>query len=81
MKTKDILIILRASSAKIMVLFLVCVLVRGLTCAWAVERKMPNIVIITFAGLRNSESIDEPAHQYIPHIWNQMLKEGTFYND
>ncbi|MFA5005198.1 MAG: hypothetical protein WC561_03610 [Candidatus Omnitrophota bacterium] len=63
------------------VLSLVFFLGQGLACAAAEGQKMPNIVIITFAGLRNSESIDDPTHQYMPHIWNQMRKEGTFYNN
>ena len=43
--------------------------------------KLPNVVIITLNGVRNSESIDNPTHQYIPHLWNEMFKEGTLYTN
>jgi len=43
--------------------------------------KLPNIVIITLLGVRNSESIEDPAHQYIPNLWNKMFKEGTLYTN
>lgn len=42
---------------------------------------LPNIIIITLEGVRNSESIKDPTHQYIPNLWNKMLKEGTLYTN
>jgi len=45
------------------------------------EDKIPNVIIVTLAGLQNSESIDEPYHQYIPNLWNKIFKEGVLYTN
>jgi len=50
-------------------------------CQETSNKRLPNIIIITFSGLRNSESIEDPAHQYMPNFWNTILKEGTLYNN
>jgi hypothetical protein len=42
---------------------------------------IPNVIIITLSGVRNVDSIADPEHQYIPHLWNDMLKEGLLYTD
>jgi len=42
---------------------------------------VPNVIIISLSGVRNSESIKDPAHQYFSHLWNDLLKEGMLYTD
>ncbi len=39
------------------------------------QRKL--IVILFGGGTRSSETIDEPTHRYIPHLWNEMVPKGT----
>ncbi len=41
----------------------------------------PNVIIITFSGVRNAESISDTDHQYMPHLWGDMLKEGALYSN
>ena len=36
-----------------------------------------NVIILIIDGLRNDESFDDPTHQYIPHIWNDLAPQGT----
>ena len=38
-----------------------------------------NVIILVIDGLRNSEAFDDPHHQYIPHIWNDLRPRGTIY--
>jgi hypothetical protein len=38
-----------------------------------------NVIIVIIDGLRNSEAFEDPTHQYIPHIWNDMRPDGTIY--
>jgi len=44
-----------------------------------------NVFVVVIDGLRNEEAFDDPDHQFIPHIWNDLRPEGTiyteFYND
>lgn len=42
---------------------------------------LPNVIIITLSGVRNSETINDPTHQYIPNLWGKMLKEGVLYTN
>jgi hypothetical protein len=49
--------------------------------AGAAEKDIPNIFILVLSGVRNSESISDPTHQYIPNLWGKMRKEGVFYTD
>ncbi len=42
---------------------------------------LPNVIIMTFEGVRNSETIGDPMHQYIPNIWNNLRREGTLYTN
>jgi predicted RNA-binding protein len=44
-------------------------------------RDMPNVIVITLSGVRDSESIDDLTHQYVPNLWGKMLKEGTLYTN
>ena len=57
----------------------------NLFCLWVYTQfsrssyeALPNIIIVTLVGVRNSETIDDPLHQYIPNIWN-LRCEGTLY--
>ena len=38
------------------------------------QRKL--IVIVFGGGTRSSESVDDPEHKYIPHLWNEMVPTG-----
>jgi len=42
---------------------------------------LPNVIVVTLSGVRNIESITDQYHQYIPKLWNKMLKEGTLYTN
>ncbi|MHC4477963.1 MAG: alkaline phosphatase family protein [Planctomycetota bacterium] len=39
------------------------------------------IVILFGGGTRNSESIDDPQHRYIPRLWNDMVGNGTLFTN
>lgn len=36
-----------------------------------------NVFVLIIDGLRNDEAFDDPTHQYIPHIWNDLRPNGT----
>jgi len=40
-----------------------------------------NVFIIIIDGLRASEGFDDPGHQYIPRIWNELRPYGTIYTN
>ncbi|MCB4792834.1 MAG: hypothetical protein LHV68_13275 [Elusimicrobia bacterium] len=60
--------------------FLLLNLPGGVFCG-AVQKKLPNIIVITIDGVRNSETINDPSHQFIPILWNSMFKEGVLYKN
>lgn len=39
------------------------------------------IIVFFGGGTRSSESVDDPQHRFIPHLWNQMVPEGTLFTD
>jgi alkaline phosphatase len=41
--------------------------------------KTENVIIIIVDGPRYSETWGDPSHQYIPHMANEMAKEGVIY--
>jgi hypothetical protein len=42
------------------------------------ERGRRKLIIVQFGGgARNSETIDDPSHRYIPELWNRMIPQGT----
>jgi len=41
------------------------------------QRKL--IIILFGGGTRSSESIDDPQHRFIPHLWNRMVPRGTLF--
>jgi len=45
------------------------------------SKTIPNIIIITLSGVRNDDSIGDSSHQFMPHLWFDMLKEGVLYNN
>ncbi len=45
------------------------------------EEKIPNVIIVTFSGVRNTETIKDPTHQYIPNLWGRIFKEGVLYTN
>ena len=45
------------------------------------EKEIPNIIIITLSGVSNRESIDDPTHQYISHLWNRIIPNGVLYTN
>ena len=38
-----------------------------------------NVFIVVIDGLRNKEAFEDPTHQYIPNIWNNLRPKGTVY--
>ncbi len=45
------------------------------------ESETDNVIILVIDGVRNEEAFDDPNHQYIPHIWNDLRPEGTTYTN
>ncbi len=43
------------------------------------DRKL--IVVLFGGGTRYSESVGDPRHEYIPHLWNEMVPHGTLFTD
>jgi len=43
------------------------------------DRKL--IVILFGGGTRSSESVDDPTHRYIPHLWNEMVPKGNLFTN
>jgi len=43
--------------------------------------ELPNVIMITFSGVRSIDSIDDVTHQYVPRLWNELRKEGTLYTN
>lgn len=40
------------------------------------------LLVVQFGGgTRNSESIDDPAHRYVPNLWNQLVPQGTLFTN
>ncbi|MFA5118697.1 MAG: hypothetical protein WC695_07560 [Candidatus Omnitrophota bacterium] len=39
----------------------------------------PNIVILTIMGANRADTIDDPQHQYMPHLFNEMAARGVLY--
>jgi hypothetical protein len=43
------------------------------------QRKL--IVVLFGGGTRSSETIDEPTHRFIPHLWNDLIPRGTLFTN
>ncbi|MHC4155528.1 MAG: twin-arginine translocation signal domain-containing protein [Planctomycetota bacterium] len=39
------------------------------------------LIVLFGGGTRSSESIDDPQHSYIPHLWNDLVPKGTLFTD
>lgn len=42
---------------------------------------IPKVFIVTLSGVRNSDSINDSSHQYVAHLWNEMLRNGVLYSN
>ncbi len=40
-----------------------------------------NVFILVIDGIRNSEAFDDPTHQFIPRIWNDLRPHGTVFSN
>jgi hypothetical protein len=40
-----------------------------------------HVLVAVIGGLRNLEAFEDPAHQYIPWMWNDLRPQGTLYTD
>ena len=49
----------------------------GLQICWASTAIAENVIVLVIDGIRNDEAFDDPTHQYIPHIWNDLVPLGT----
>jgi len=75
------------NTARYFLLITVLVLITG--CGKNVGRglskqridELPNFIIFIIAGVRNKETIDDEAKQYMPHLFNDLAHEGTLYTD
>lgn len=45
--------------------------------ATTTEAIAENVIVLIIDGLRNDEAFDDPTHQYIPHIWNDLKPQGV----
>lgn len=75
-------------TAKFIIWLIICLFPAGVVFGAAADqpaqvpdKEVPNVIIISMSGVRNSESIADPTRQYFPHLFNEMLKEGTLYTD
>ena len=39
------------------------------------------IIILFGGGTRSRETIDDPSHRYIPHLWKEMVPKGTLFTN
>lgn len=46
---------------------------------WGAETRASdfNVVLVVVDGTRQSETVDDPDHAYIPHIWNDLRPRGA----
>jgi len=44
-------------------------------------KAVENVFIMVIDGLKNTEAFDDPTHQYIPRIWNDLRPLGTIYRN
>jgi hypothetical protein len=68
---------------KKLILIVVCILLnigRDPFCDTG-PKKLPNIIVINISGASNSDTINDPSHQFMPNLWNVMFKEGVLYKN
>jgi hypothetical protein len=44
-------------------------------------RRRKLIIVVFGGGTRASESIDDPEHRHIPHLWTKMVPRGTLFTN
>jgi hypothetical protein len=69
---------------RVLIIFSVVLILSGSHLSCGVKDKsqeVPNVIIVMLSGVRNSESINDPEHQYMPYLWNKMKDQGTFYSN
>jgi len=79
--SKSITLLIMAAIAGAFFYFIVLKKDKAVEMQVGAERDIPNIILVTLNGVRKSESIEDPTHQYIPHIWNDMKREGVLYTN
>lgn len=47
----------------------------------AQSKDTENVFIIVIDGIRNEEAFDDPTHQFIPYIWDELRPLGTIYTE
>jgi hypothetical protein len=50
-------------------------------CAPPAPKQRKLIVVLFGGGTRSSESIDDPAHRYIPRLWNEMVPKAALFTN
>ena len=38
-------------------------------------------MVLFGGGTRSSESIADPKHRYVPHLWNDLVPRGTLFTN
>ncbi len=65
--------------------FLAALVACALFSAPAAAYRARHAIIVVVDGARLSETFEDPAHQYVPHTWNELVPIGTrfteFHND
>lgn len=46
-----------------------------------VSIEIENVFLVVIDGVRASEAFDDPTHEFIPHIWNDLAPKGTICTD
>ncbi len=46
-----------------------------------VPKENRKVFIIVIDGIRDSEGFEDPTHQYIPHLWNDLKPMGTLFTN
>ncbi len=42
----------------------------------------PKVIVVQFGGgARNSETVDDPRHRFIPRLWGRMVPHGTLFTN
>lgn len=52
-----------------------------ISSVFASEYRTKHLFIVIIDGLRNDEAFEDPTHQYIPRIWNDLRPQGAIYTE